>query len=327
MSAPAPRVGIGLPVYNGEQYLAAALHSILAQTYGDFELIISDNASTDGTEDICRAHAARDRRIRYYRSEENRGLAWNHNNVFSLSTAEYFLWIGHDDVLTPEYVERCVAVLDGDPSVVLCYSRVQGIDEHGQLFAKPNHSLATDSGKPHRRFHDLICIGHPCLAIYGVIRTKALKRTALHGPYPGSDRALLAQLGLFGRFHQIPESLMLRRDHPLRSTRVTQTLSARMALFDPQQAGRMAFPRWRLFGGFLSSVRHAPLSRPEKILCYIQVVKSLKKWGRELRNDVIAAVKHTIRSRAHRLALTSRLSPGVESSERQGKNDTAFRGQ
>jgi glycosyltransferase involved in cell wall biosynthesis len=302
MSVHVPRVSIGLPVCNGEKYLEAALDSILAQTYTDFELIISDNASTDGTEEICRTYAARDHRVRYYRNEENRGLAWNHNNVFALSTAEYFLWIGHDDVLTAEYLERCVAVLDQNPSIVLCYSQAQGIDEHGRFVDKPNYSLATDSMKPHQRFHDLICTGHSCLAIYGVMRTEVLKKTVLHGFYPGSDRVLLAQLGLLGRFHQIPQNLFFRRDHPLKSTRITQTLAARMALFDPQKARTLVFPRWRLFGGFFSCIRQAPISRAEQLLCYIQLVKSLKKWGREMKNDVVAAIARPLHAHA-RLAL------------------------
>jgi glycosyltransferase involved in cell wall biosynthesis len=294
MNAHVPRVSIGLPVYNGEKYLEAALHSILAQTFTDFELIISDNASTDGTQGICRTYAARDVRVRYYRNEENRGLAWNHNHVFALSLSEYFLWIGHDDVLAAEYIERCVAVLDQDPSVILCYSRAQGIDEHGQLFEKPNFSLATDSMKPHQRFHDLICIGHPCLAIYGVMRAEVLKKSVLHGCYPGSDRVLLAQLGLFGRFHQIPENLFFRRDHPLKSTRIALTVAARMALYNPQKTGEIVFPRWTLFGGFLSVITRAPISRSEQILCYIQLVKSLKKWGREMSNDLLVVIRYLL---------------------------------
>src|SRR5688572_10868700 len=98
-----PRVSIGLPVYNGENYLAEAIDSILAQTFEDFELIISDNASTDRTQEICEAYAAKDGRIRYYRSEVNKGSAWNFNRVFELARGEYFKWAAHDDYIAPEY--------------------------------------------------------------------------------------------------------------------------------------------------------------------------------------------------------------------------------
>ena len=290
-----PRVTVGLPVYNGEKYLAFAIDSILSQTYTDFELVISDNASTDRTPEICRAYADRDPRIRYSRQDTSHGLAWNHNRVFALARAEYFLWIGHDDLLTATYLERCLAVLDQDPEIVLCYSQAQGIDEHGQLFEKRNYELATDSRKPHQRFHDLVCVNHPCLAIYGVMRTSVLKQSMLHGHYPGSDRVLLAQLGLFGRFHQIPEKLFLRRDHPLKSTRITQTVSTRMALYVPQYAGTIVFPRWRLFGGLFSSISHAPLTRVEQLRCYLALLKSLKKkWGRELRNDLVVVARQML---------------------------------
>ena len=98
MSKP-PRISIGMPVYNGEQFLAGALDSVLTQDFEDFELIISDNASEDGTQKICLDYAARDRRIRYYRNEMNIGGSRNHSRVFELSAAEYFKWAHYDDWL------------------------------------------------------------------------------------------------------------------------------------------------------------------------------------------------------------------------------------
>lgn len=282
------RVSIGLPVYNGENYLPENLESLLAQTFTDFEVIISDNASTDSTREICRTYVARDRRVRYFRNEENRGIAWNHNNVFTLARGEYFLWIGHDDVLAPQYLERCVAILDKDLSLVLCYSQSKDLDERGQFFDDPLHcSLATDSLKPHVRFHDLVCIEHSCLAIFGVMRAEVLKKTVLHGYYPSGDRVLLAQLGLFGCFHQIPEPLIFRRIHLLQSSNGLPHL--RMVHFDPKRAGRIVFPRWEMIGGFLSCISNTPISRYEQILCYVQVIKALKSWSRELIRDVVIA--------------------------------------
>ena len=107
-----PRVSIGMPVFNGENYLAEALDSLLTQTFSDFELIISDNASTDKTEEICRAYAVRDQRIRYFRNQENLGASRNYNRVFELSSGEYFKWAAHDDLCAPEFLGRCVDVLD-----------------------------------------------------------------------------------------------------------------------------------------------------------------------------------------------------------------------
>src|ERR1700693_4622631 len=114
--ASCPMVSIGLPVYNGEVYLRQALDSILAQTFSDFELVISDNASTDSTEVICREYAAVDSRIRYRRQTRNRGVTWNFRQVVLLSSGKYFLWTSCDDLLAPNYVERCIEVLENDPS-------------------------------------------------------------------------------------------------------------------------------------------------------------------------------------------------------------------
>src|SRR6476646_2411498 len=130
-----PKVAIGLPVYNGAKYVAEAIESVLAQTYGDLELVISDNASTDATEEICRDYTARDSRVRYARAEQNGGAAWNFNRTFELSRGEYFKWLAHDDAIGPQYLARCLAVLDRDPGVVLCHTRTGIINGQGELVA------------------------------------------------------------------------------------------------------------------------------------------------------------------------------------------------
>src|SRR6516162_7057649 len=119
----APIVSIGLYVHNGEPFLEQTLVSILVQTFADFELIISDNVSTDRTAEIAQAYAARDPRIRYYRAEHNMGGGWNMRRVLVLATAKYFKWAAADDVLRPDFLRRCVDVLDGDPGCVLAHTQ------------------------------------------------------------------------------------------------------------------------------------------------------------------------------------------------------------
>src|SRR5947209_962278 len=128
MVVDSPRVSIGLPVYNGAQYLREAVESILDQTFMDFELVISDNGSSDDTELICRQYAEKDQRIRYYRYETNRGPGWNSHHVFELSRGEYFKWLAHDDRCAPQFLEKCVGALDANRSAVLCCSRLRLID-------------------------------------------------------------------------------------------------------------------------------------------------------------------------------------------------------
>ncbi len=142
-----PMVSIGLPVHNGEAYLRQALDSILSQTFRQFELVISDNASDDKTETICREYAAVDARIRYHRQTRNRGVTWNFRQVVLLSLAKYFLWTSHDDLMGPNYVERCVTILEHNPSVVLCYSEPMNIDEAGTQF-EPGCPLKADLPRP-----------------------------------------------------------------------------------------------------------------------------------------------------------------------------------
>jgi glycosyltransferase involved in cell wall biosynthesis len=94
----APRLSIGLPVYDGENYLAESLDALLGQSYEDFELIISDNASTDGTADIRRRYQKQDLRIRHIRQPRNFGLAPNHNFVFEQARGELFKRAPHNDL-------------------------------------------------------------------------------------------------------------------------------------------------------------------------------------------------------------------------------------
>src|SRR4051812_42293346 len=126
------RVCIGMPVYNGQRYVAAAIESIRAQTFADFELIISDNASTDATGEICRAFAAKDSRIIYNRLSSNVGAILNFERVYKLGGGQYYKWHAHDDLIEPAFLARCVEALDREPSAVLAYPKAKFIDSAGQ---------------------------------------------------------------------------------------------------------------------------------------------------------------------------------------------------
>lgn len=285
-----PRVSIGLPVYNGERFLREALDSLVTQTFEDFELVISDNGSSDGTQEICRAYEAKDRRIRYYRQDQNRGGAWNHNRVFALSKGEYFKWASHDDLCDPALLARYVEVLDTDSSVVLCHSKVKRIlDEHGTV---ENYAveLATDSPKPQVRFRDLILIRHRCFQIYGLIRSKDLKNTSLFAALSGADRPLLARLGLAGRFYEIPEYLFVSRWHSGNSTMATWSAQTRIAWWDPTMAGKLTFPFWRIFREHFLAIWDAQLTRYERACCYLHLLRWLTAHWVELGKDLIKAL-------------------------------------
>lgn len=220
-----PRVSIGLPVYNGERYLEAALDSILAQTFTDFELIICDNASTDRTEAICHAASARDPRVRYIRNPVNIGAQRNHNRAFELATAPYFRWAGHDDMLKPQFLERCVATLDADPGAVLCFTRMDIIDEDGSVRADTRPPMTFCADVPHKRLSAYFSRKRVHQTIYGVIRSEALRRTRLLGDWYGSDRLVLQELAMYGCFATVDEPLFIHREHAGRSDRVVDKVS------------------------------------------------------------------------------------------------------
>ncbi len=292
-----PRVSIGMPVFNGENYLAEALDSILAQTYRDFELIISDNASADRTEEIGRTYAAKDDRVRYFRNEANLGAAGNFNRLLELSSGEYFKWAAHDDLCAPEYLEQCVEVLDREPDVVLCYPKTRIIDEHGGFVEDYFDGFHLDSPKPHVRFRDMFRAPGLCNPVFGLIRAGILKRTALIGNYAASDRVLLGELALHGQFYEVPEYLFLRRGHPQRSLSANVTDSEIAAWFDPALSGKILIPRWRRLLEYLRAAKRAPLSQAERVRCYMQVGRFALSPGKlgGMAGDLLKGAKLALR--------------------------------
>ncbi len=230
-----PLVSIGFAVRNGALYLAQALDSILAQTFTDFEVIISDNASTDATEDICRKYAQQDGRIRYSRNPQNIGGANNENLTVQMARGKYFRWAAHDDMLAPELLEKCVQVLEQHPDIVLCYSSVVEIDQLGREIKITTHTRGT-SPTPHQRMRELMYRDHACEMIYGLIRTDVLRATRLQQNYTDSDRTLLCELALRGRFCELPEPLFYKRYHP---ANVYVDWRERMAWFNPNIGGAL----------------------------------------------------------------------------------------
>jgi glycosyltransferase involved in cell wall biosynthesis len=275
----APRVSIGLAVYNGEKYLEQAIQSILAQTFTDFELIISDNASTDRTAEICHKYAAQDVRIRYSRNPTNIGGANNENLSFTLSRGQYFRWAAHDDLLAPTLLEKCVEVLDRESSVVLSYPTNVIIDENGDTKGFIERKKA-QSTSPYKRFRELTRLDHDCEETYGLIRAEALRATGLQRNYTDSDRTLLCHLALLGRFAHIPEPLFYKRVHPNMSTNQFPDWRQRMNWFDPNNSNRATMPHWIQFRHYLEIVSNSPISRIDKLFCFAHLGHWILRYRR-----------------------------------------------
>ncbi|OFW62052.1 MAG: hypothetical protein A2133_09450 [Actinobacteria bacterium RBG_16_64_13] len=267
-----PRISIGLPVHNGGRLLEQAIRCHLEQDYEDLELIISDNASTDDTQDICEEYARRDPRVRYYRNPENLGMVANFNRVFMLARGEYFKWAAHDDSCAPNHVSRCVELLDDTPTAVLCQSQATLVDEEGRVLQAlmDRHDLC--SPDPVRRFHHVLWKLKKVYILFGLIRRQQMAATPLLTQNVGSDRVLLASLSLMGELRQVPEPLFVLRD----------TWSARdawdSATWAPENMGRPTLLYWRMANDHAAVVRRSDLSTAQKGLLLADITARYGVW-------------------------------------------------
>jgi len=305
MSSGKSRVTVGMPVFNGDNYLAETMDSILAQTYQKFDVVISDNGSTDGTERICREYAAKDPRIQYHRSEVNLGVSRNFKRTVGLSSGDYFMFLAHDDKLAPEFLEQCVAVLDAEADVVLCYPKAIEIDTQGNPLYKKEQPLDAGSSRPHLRFRQMIRMDHNCETLFGLTRLDVLKKTVIHGDFPDGDRVMLSELSLYGKYHRVPDYLFLHREHPVRSINLYPTRFERMALLEPQRAGELALPHFDEFFEYLRCIRRAPLKFSERLACYGEMLRWLKDNNKRLRRDVLYICKRFVKRAFHVQSRTS----------------------
>ena len=260
-----PPLTIGLPVYNGENYLALALDDLLAQDYGDFRLVISDNASEDGTEEICRAYASRDPRIDYVRHEANRGGIWNYNHAFQLNESPYFKWATHDDGHAPSHLSRCMeAFAEAPKDVVLVYPRVMLVGPSGEALREYDEGLDLREGSAAGRLAHLVRRIRMVNSLLGVIRADVLAATRLNQGVTGYDNLLLAELALRGEFRELPERLFFRRVHPAAASQ-NRSQASKLAWLSGGRAGKARFPITRRVFAHLEAIGRAPIGPLEKL--------------------------------------------------------------
>ena len=214
-SSSAPTISVGMPVYNGEEFVGQSIQSILDQSFADFELIISDNGSSDNSEEICRAYADGDSRIRYYRNAQNMGAAKNYNRLFELARGEYFRWSNADDLIGQNHHEICLNALLENPGAVLSYGKTALIDEVGETTALYEDNLHLPQEKASERFVAFFERAGFTTAIYGLMRKEALAKTRLFGDgtLPAADTFFMAELTLRGGFFEVPTVSFYRRMH------------------------------------------------------------------------------------------------------------------
>jgi glycosyltransferase involved in cell wall biosynthesis len=293
MSRPDPKVTIGVPVFNADRFLSETIDSLLGQTFGDFEIVLSDNGSTDRTEEICRDFTARDTRVKYFRNVENMGMVGNFNRLVDLASGQYFRWAAADDLNDPEFLGSCVEVLDRDDGVVLVAPRTKFIDAEGRElpFDSVRGVFVTGHGEtihpmnPHpdfgsplaqKRFRSILLhLTSNLLAshVYGLTRTAALKRTLLFESYLGGEKVMLSRLALQGRFHDVTEPYFWRRFHPDHFGRQNPRTTAKLMAGDKTK--RVIIPEGQQILGYERAVRSAGLPRRQLVLCYTAIVEKL----------------------------------------------------
>lgn len=279
----APRLCVGLTVYNGSRYLPEALESVLSQTFTDLEVVISDNCSTDATAEICRRYAAMDSRIRYHRNAVNIGAGPNFNKCVELCHSPLFKWMAHDDMLEPDFLAQAVRILDQRDDAVLAHSELRLIDDDGETIPwrvdrkiidrngnrhhdrEPSH--LGEAASPSVRFDEVMRKMNWCMALFGVIRTQALKRTNLLGGYYEADRVLLGELALLGPFVQLDQPLIVKRCHA--GVSVLKSFRDQALMMDPSLAPLL--PGLRLRMGYANTLTVGDLPAGERMACALTV--------------------------------------------------------
>ena len=226
MNANGPKISIGIPVYNGEKFIRKCIEPVLQQKNRNFELIISDNASTDSTPEICKEFLNKDDRISFVRQDKNMGQNWNFNFLLEKANGEYFVWVAADTFLLPEFIEKNIAVLESQDKAVGCISRIK-IDESYNDKYKKEKQILKKIGLVYRPYDTLPITGNymerirkylkhfPWEMFYSVYRTESLRKSFAHGfllgkdNFIGSDASLVLNVLKHGEIQVVNDILLV----------------------------------------------------------------------------------------------------------------------
>ena len=238
---------IGLPTFNGERYLAAALSSLLAQDFGDLEVVDRRQRLDGWHAGHLQDFVARDPRVRYLPAETNRGAAWNFNRLVAEAGGEFFKWAADDDLYAPGFVG---SMREGTGRQTT-RSSWRTPRRPRSMPRVRSSSCGVEPMSPTwwtgpTRYRAVLMEEIYCYSVFGVIRAEALRRTGLIGAFAQSDRVLLAELALRGRFVECAEPWFLHREHPGRSMYAYTDDRDRLRWFDTSRDGSLSLPRWRL---------------------------------------------------------------------------------
>lgn len=273
-----------MPVRNGERYIRLALDCLLRQSFGDFHVLIGDNASSDSTEAICREYAARDPRIEYRRHDPDLGAAGNFNYLFQQTRGEYFKWAAHDDLFEPSFLQRCIERLDADRSLVLCHTYTSEINADGLVTGRYDDQLALVADRPSDRLRASFQLDYPS-PVWGVMRRDAVAKTRLYGSYLGSDWNFLGEMLLMGPIGLVPEYLFSVRNHETGFSFGFQKTSKaeRLAWFNPRKKGPGIASAGTAAFRFAEAIVRHPMPMNERAACFRHLAgRTWKKFASKI---------------------------------------------
>ncbi len=309
-----PRVTIGVPVYNGERFIRATLDSLLAQTFTDFELIIADNASTDGTKAICEDYVRKDLRVIYVRNPRNLGPAANYNIPLDRARGEFFKWNAADDVCGPDFLKLTVAALDANPDAVIAYPRTKVIDADGNFVRDYDYELDLSHKSPHVRLRRLACVDHKrhgAHEMFGLMRTARLIEAGKKRCHVRADSVVLVRMALLGPFVRVEDFQFYNRDHNARSSKYLARRNVRNGSklsgylgvgplpsaewWDASMKGKIVFPDWRVMQEYYKAVAEMRLSFIERLKCHTSLAYYDVRHTPKLMRDLIIATEQALR--------------------------------
>ncbi|HUG26227.1 glycosyltransferase family 2 protein [Piscinibacter sp.] len=289
-----PVVSVGMPAYNAAQTIRGSIDCLLSQTLRNLELIISDNASTDGTWDIIDEYARKDPRIIAIRQRDNIGANGNYSAVFSKARGRYFKWASSNDWCAPQFLERCAAHLDEHPETVLVSPRTRLFEGALDRFTDYERDVSFEQADPVDRFvavGTLLALNN---VLNGVARTEVLARTRLIEHYVGADTVLIGHLALLGKISLLDERYFYRR---MDQQTATQLMSAEALARHhyPTRTRRSLFSAWRRVGGSLHAAVSSGLSTTDALRALRWVLRTTYWSAGELRRDVADAIAYSVR--------------------------------
>ena len=292
-----PLVTIGLAVYNGERYLTESIESLLNQTFEDFVILISDNASTDSTGAICKRFAGMDSRIRYHRNETNIGMAGNYNLLFGMARSKYFRWATADDYISVEMLADAVQVLDSDPTLALCYPRAHFVDADGKEIGPWEDELHLLQDYPVDRFQTVVKRLGRVHHHLGLMRSEIVRRTGLLGRHVSSDEGFIAELSLHGKFFQIPKYQFFRRMHEDSSSWATGDEAHQARRYHAANVQRVTFNNLRRHWWRVEAVHRSPLGIRDRTRAYWFLARVGWWHQTELMRELSREVRSVARAR------------------------------